>query len=110
MLSYVAREDNYSYPAGWLAETELGRELHKDDLRYTKCQSVEIHALWHSPLTGLYGKTYHELFLWYPGGRLKDGLKRLEFRPRLAREHNEIQSQEKKAAASGKVLPGRTRP
>jgi hypothetical protein len=110
MFSYVAQEYNDSYPAGWLAETELGRELHQDDLRYTKSQSVEIHTLWHSPLTGLYCKTYRELSLWYPGGRLREGLQRMEFRPRPARERNEIQGQEKKAAASARVLPGRTSP
>jgi hypothetical protein len=109
-LSAVAEGDNREYPAGWLVETELGREIPADYLHYTKAPSVEIQPFWHSALTGLYGKTYRGLSLWYPGGRVREGLRRLEFRPRPARERNEIQSQGKKAAASAIALPGRTSP
>jgi hypothetical protein len=109
-LSAAAEDNNREYPAGWLAETDLGQEIPEDYLRYAKAPSVEIQPVWHSALTDLYGKTYRELFLWYPGGRLREGLQRLEFRPRPARERNEIRSQEKKAAATASALPGRTSP
>jgi hypothetical protein len=81
-LADVAEDDTREYRAGWLADSAFSRKLPADYLRFTKARSVEIHSFWHTPLTGLYGRTYHELSLWYPGGRLKDGLKRLEFRPR----------------------------
>jgi hypothetical protein len=75
-------QDSCSYPAGWLTETEPGRELPAEYQKYTEAPSVEIRPFWHSVLTGLYGKTYHELSLWYPGGLPKNGLKHLQFRPR----------------------------
>jgi hypothetical protein len=82
LLAPVAEDDNREYRAGWLSDSEFRRVLPSFYMPYTKARSVEIRSFWHTPLTGLYGRTYHELSLWYPGGRLKDGLKRLEFKPR----------------------------
>jgi hypothetical protein len=82
VLMLIAEDDDRNYPAGWLAETELGREIPADYRRDLKAPSVEIQPLWHTPLTGLSGKRYHELSLWYPGGPLRRGIQRLEFRER----------------------------
>jgi hypothetical protein len=109
-LSEEAEHDKRSYPTGWFAECDLSQRIPADYLRYTKAPSAEIQPFWHSALTGLYGKTHRELFLWYPGGRLREGLQRMEFRPQSGRERKGIQGQEKKAAASASALPGRTGP
>jgi hypothetical protein len=81
-LDPVAEDDNHEYPAGWLAESPLRQFFPPSESQITRSEAVEFHPFWHSSLTGLYARRYHELDMWYPGGRLKEGLKRLEFRPR----------------------------
>lgn len=82
LLSYEVKQDNRIYPAGWLAETKFGRNLSAHYPQYVKSPAADIRSFWHTPLTGLYAKSYYDLSAWYPGGRLKDGLVHLEFRPR----------------------------
>jgi hypothetical protein len=82
ILTVVAQDDNRSYPAGWFTDIPLIEALSAEDRRNLKCPAAEIHPFWHTPLTGLYEKSYHELSLWYPGGRVKDGMKGLAFRLR----------------------------
>jgi hypothetical protein len=74
------REDEF--PPGWVAESGLTRFIPDEDRRYLKSRSIQIHTFWHSAFTGLHGKKYHDLELWYPGGRLKEGIGKLHFRPR----------------------------
>jgi hypothetical protein len=82
ILTIVAEEDDRNYPAGWFTDTPLLGTVPPEDLRNLKSPGVEIHPFWHTPLTGLYGKSYHDLSLWYPGGRVKETMKGLEFKPR----------------------------
>jgi hypothetical protein len=82
VLSMVADGDNQDYLAGWLAESTLKQLIPGDQTPYLTSWSVEIHPFWHTALTGLYHRQLHSLALWYPGGRLKESIQKLEFRPR----------------------------
>jgi len=75
-----------TYPAKALAQTgiwpllqQAAPEIGKPSLA-DHCYTT--HRLWHTWLTGLYGKTGTPMVLWYPGGKLKDGIKHLEYRPK----------------------------
>jgi hypothetical protein len=40
-LKVAAEADNHSYPAGWVSESEVGRLIPSDSIRYTRSRSVE---------------------------------------------------------------------
>ena len=81
-LAALEKEQNRTHPRGWLTESNLERLLPPKIASLATGNSVEAYPLWHSPLTGLYGKRHHQLALWYPGGPLKKGIRKLEFRSR----------------------------
>lgn len=48
---------------------------------FVRSGTYSAYPLWHTWLTGLYGKRFHPATLWYPGGKLEDAIDRLEYKP-----------------------------
>ena len=87
-LRTTPRLGEQSYPAAPLLSSTAWQLLDKADRDhfshqltipyYTK--EYTTYRLWHTALTGLYGKRGYPVQLWYPGGKLKDGIDRMEYR------------------------------
>lgn len=74
-----------SYPAGYLNRLPLSHYLNADDrsqlTHYLKPVRIyTAYPLWHTKLTGLFGRRSHEVQLWYPGGRVREAITHLEYR------------------------------
>lgn len=82
ILSEATETNEKVYPSGWLSESDIKTLIPADDLKdlLDHCKSVEIYRFWHTLFTGLYGKNYKTLEVWYPGGLLKDSLDNLQFK------------------------------
>jgi len=77
----LSNDDNY-YNEGWFKDSEVYekyKNYFSEDLLQTK-QRFEIYPLWHSWLTRLYRKKSYNVELWYPGGKLSEGINNLEYR------------------------------
>jgi len=74
------------YPPGLLASSGawqvLGGEVTDEKLRqhYLASKGIHTYRLWHTWLTGIYGARRYTAHAWYPGGKLKDAVPRLEYR------------------------------
>lgn len=81
-LTEVTKMCETAYPEGWLSEsgvTALIPDVPEDLLR---SRSVEVFHFWHTWMTGLHGSCYGHAEVWYPGGKLDDAIRKLEFRER----------------------------
>jgi hypothetical protein len=82
--------DRTRYPAGWLLDTAFWhglpknyQEMYISTVPYFQHEGiVRTHPQWHTVLTGFYTIEEVPTGVWYPGGRLQDGLSRLEYRER----------------------------
>jgi len=77
----LSNDDNY-YNEGWFKDSEAYekyKNYFSEDLLQTR-QKFEIYPLWHSWLTRLYRKKSYNVELWYPGGKLSEGINNLEYR------------------------------
>jgi len=78
-------EGNPVISAGWLEEGARWKDL-KNPPRLHKSGDYDVYTFkrlqpaWHTPLTQLYRITDEKIAVWYPGGPLEEGLKRLEWR------------------------------
>ncbi|MHB9025312.1 MAG: hypothetical protein ACYC7E_14270 [Armatimonadota bacterium] len=78
-LREIEKHNGWSYPAGWLADQPFTKEI---DHKILQGHRVIPHPLWHSWLTRLYRKETIPGEAWYPGGKIKDALGKIEYRPR----------------------------
>ena len=73
-----------SYPAGPLPKSAIMNLVSPDDQALVIAEATRkhytTHRLWHTWFTGLYGKTGTPIVLWYPGGKLQDGIERMEWK------------------------------
>lgn len=82
-VSRVDRSDATVYRAGWYEELPPWKNA-----RWAKGASTwgperpELIPFWHSSLTGIFGLKKIPQGYWYPGGRLADGLDKVELRDR----------------------------
>jgi len=77
----LLNDDNY-YNEGWFKDSDVYEKFKNylsEDMLQTK-QRFEICPLWHSWLTRLYRKKSYNVELWYPGGKLSEGINNLEYR------------------------------
>jgi hypothetical protein len=77
-LNEVAKRDTRSYPAGWLSTMPFDKGFSSAYVHYRGTPQ----PCWHSWFTGLYRAGAMQVELWYPGGTIRDAIRRLEFRPR----------------------------
>ncbi|MHB9023218.1 MAG: hypothetical protein ACYC7E_03460 [Armatimonadota bacterium] len=77
-LGEVAKTDARSYPPGWLSGMPFDKGFSS---AYVHHRGIP-RPYWHSWLTGLYGADARQFELWYPGGKIKDAIGKIEFRPR----------------------------
>jgi len=80
---------NHTYPSGPFSASEAYQVLidhlqNQDDkqivAKFLTSKEYHPYRLWHTWLTGIYGQRSRQLTLWYPGGKLKDAVERLEYR------------------------------
>lgn len=72
---------NRTYPAGWIEESL--KELEEFNLIVKgPFKKIEIHKLWHTNFTGIYGATDKQLGVWYPGGILQDAIGKIVIKER----------------------------
>ncbi|MHB9132438.1 MAG: hypothetical protein ACYDBB_15315 [Armatimonadota bacterium] len=74
-----------SFPPGWVSESSGKALLSRSTriahpVRYVD-DSVPT-MLWHTPLTGMHGWRTTTYELWYPGGKLKDAIGKIDYRER----------------------------
>ncbi len=83
--AYESTDQSTTYPAAWLNELPIKNAV----LNYwgwtasPKDGTVVVirpTALWHSYLTGLYAIEAKSVRVWYPGGKISEGINKLEFR------------------------------
>ena len=78
----VLLNDDKYYNEGWFKDSDVYEKCKNylsEDMLQTK-QRFEIYPLWHSWLTRLYRKKSYNVELWYPGGKLSEGINNLEYR------------------------------
>lgn len=75
---------NKVFHAGALQRPEIITLLPQEERENLKSAfssfSLVYTPLWHSGLTGLFGKHTRSMILWYPGGRLSDGIAHIAYR------------------------------
>jgi hypothetical protein len=62
-------------------DDQLWQELYRQHFRTSITPLPRLAPAWHTPLTHLYRITDDMIAVWYPGGPLREGMKRLEWRP-----------------------------
>lgn len=77
-LAPATSTDPHSYPAGWLKDSPAWKVNKLPDSGWHDWEYLSPVPTWHSGLTGLCFVRRDDL--WYPGGPLKEGVPRLEFR------------------------------
>ncbi|MBI2931129.1 MAG: hypothetical protein HYY16_05720 [Planctomycetes bacterium] len=79
--------DEMVYPSGWLAESELMGLYDRSLAGVVLSGTVERSApLWHTWLTALHARIVARREVYYPGGRLSEGVPKMEWRDRPNRE------------------------
>lgn len=81
-----ADDDQVVYPAGWLAATAFWKKMLQDDQQmylesdpyFSHKGIVTTRAEWHTFLTGFYRVQEVPFAVWYPGGKIKDALGKVE--------------------------------
>lgn len=79
------------YPEGPLVEsavwplieqtiTEKDRFDFKYSMNYCTVTNYTSYMLWHTFFTGFFGSSPYKRHLWYPGGKLKDGIQHMTYR------------------------------
>lgn len=83
--THVAKhpEADVTYPAGWLDELDVGREVAEAcAFRCLRVPRRAIRRVWHTPFSGIYAYDLIEQGFWYPGGRVSDVAAQIELRDR----------------------------
>lgn len=81
-----AKSNDKKYPPGWLQDLLIhprnkGVKNVINSVKKRRIRRIIIVRLWHSWLTGLYGKADGgPLGVWFPGGTLKESADKIEFR------------------------------
>ncbi len=75
-----------TYPAGpfsrstaWTLLGQSSDDSIRDLAEHITSKRFTAHRLWHTGFTGIYGKNTDVVQLWYPGGKLKDGIAGLKY-------------------------------
>jgi hypothetical protein len=83
--AYETSDQSTVYPAAWLIDLPIkevvrgywGWRAFREDGTVVVIKPAR---LWHSLFTGLYAIDAKSVRVWYPGGTIKEGIERLEFR------------------------------
>ena len=81
-LKYEPSLGNNYYPEGWLQDVmDISKIPYHEKMTDPKWRATVIFKFWHTPLTGLYGKTKGKrLAVWYPGGVLSETADKIQIR------------------------------
>jgi hypothetical protein len=83
ILRRKSTNDDYIYPSGWIESSGADRESPFTMApQFSHLSTYKTYPYWHSFITGLYGKKSKIMDIWYPGGRIKDNIDKIEFRER----------------------------
>ena len=84
-------EKSLVLPAGWINETGIVKRLSKEDaINYLSwitqnekmLEQYDVKTEWYTPITGIYKIQTVPVGFWYPGGRIKDNVNKIELRRR----------------------------
>jgi hypothetical protein len=80
--------DSVSYPAAWFTDLPVQKGImhympdYETIESFSHTHNVIAYPLWHSWLTGIYGRRMTDVYLWYPGGTVAQAIGHLEYRER----------------------------
>lgn len=78
-LGDIADHDTRIYHANWLSDLSFFNGMF---VQYAWGNRYIPHPTWHSWFTGIYRLETQPVAAWYPGGRVKDAMRHIEFRVR----------------------------